>query len=73
MPILRDFATPAGPISHYNNRARFLTYTLCSENHNNMCAENKKYPVLNYVVYSSATCERRNKLEYECTTTNHHL
>ena len=29
------------PISHYN-RKNFPTYTCCSENHNNMCAENRK-------------------------------
>ena len=29
-------------ITHYHKRKRFPSYTRCSENHNNTCAENRK-------------------------------
>jgi len=32
-------------ITHYHKRADFATYTRCSENHNNTCAENRKIRV----------------------------
>ena len=30
------------PIGYYHKRKHFPTYTRCSENHNNTCAENRK-------------------------------
>jgi len=29
-------------IAHHHNRKHFPSYTCCSENHNNTCAENRK-------------------------------
>jgi len=29
-------------ISHYHKRKHFASYTSCTENHNNTCAENRK-------------------------------
>jgi len=35
-------------IAHYHKRKHSLSYTRCSENHNNTCAENPKIRVLKF-------------------------
>jgi len=35
-------------ITHYHKRKYFPSYTRCSENHNNMCAENHKFRSLKF-------------------------
>jgi len=35
-------------ITHYHKRKRFTSYTSCSENHNNTCAENRKIRCLKF-------------------------
>ena len=53
-------------IAHYYNRKNFPSYTCCSENHNNMCTENRKIRGLRF---KYSVVRHREKCEHGCTTT----
>jgi len=60
-------------IAHYHKRKTSPSYTRCSENHNNRCAENRKIRGLKFELCTGAIWRRIEKFEYLCTTTYHPL
>jgi len=55
----------------YRWHGHFPSYTRCSENHNNMCAENRKIRGLKFDTLYWCHWRRIEKFEYGCTTTYH--
>ena len=47
-------------IAHYHKRKHFPSYTRCTENRNNTCAEkHRRYPLFNKATASLVTVKRR--------------